>query len=62
MIAAKETAVAEYEKMTKENEITKAAKETRCTTLAVIHQPRFETLLLFDRVVFLAAGGRLVYS
>jgi len=36
---------------------TKAARRTRCTTIAVIHQPRYETLLLFDRVIMLASGG-----
>lgn len=41
---------------------TRAAKERHCTTLAVIHQPRYETLELFDRVILLAAGGYLVYS
>jgi len=41
---------------------TKAARRTRCTTIAVIHQPRYETLLLFDRVIMLASGGHLVYS
>jgi len=41
---------------------TKAARRTQCTTIAVIHQPRYETLLLFDRVIMLAVGGRLVYS
>eukprot|EP00746_Dinoflagellata_sp_MGD_P090323 gnl/MRDRNA2_/MRDRNA2_356635_c0_seq1.p1 gnl/MRDRNA2_/MRDRNA2_356635_c0~~gnl/MRDRNA2_/MRDRNA2_356635_c0_seq1.p1 ORF type:complete len:468 (+),score=55.71 gnl/MRDRNA2_/MRDRNA2_356635_c0_seq1:3-1406(+) len=33
-----------------------------CTTIAVIHQPRWETLELFDDVVLLATGGLLVYA
>eukprot|EP00439_Symbiodinium_sp_Y106_P041093 s3804_g5.t1 len=42
--------------------VTQAAKKQRCTTIAVIHQPRYETLRLFDNVILLAAGGYLVYS
>ncbi|CAJ1417278.1 unnamed protein product [Effrenium voratum] len=42
--------------------VTRAAKQQRCTTIAVIHQPRYETLCLFDNVILLAAGGYLVYS
>ncbi|CAE7201591.1 Abcg2, partial [Symbiodinium microadriaticum] len=42
--------------------VTQAAKKQRCTTIAVIHQPRYETLRLFDNVILLAAGGFLVYS
>lgn len=42
--------------------IAKAAKATNCTTCAVIHQPRYEMLLLFDRLVLLAAGGCVVYA
>lgn len=42
--------------------VTRYAKVSRCTTLAVIHQPRFETLQLFDQVILLAAGGYLVFS
>lgn len=34
----------------------------RCTTIAVIHQPRWQTLECFDQVVLLATGGFLVYS
>lgn len=34
----------------------------RCTTVAVIHQPRWQTLECFDQVVLLATGGFLVYS
>jgi len=33
-----------------------------CTTVAVIHQPRWQTLEFFDNVVLLATGGYLVYS
>jgi len=43
-------------------EFTNAARSSNCTTLAVVHQPRFETLLQFDRLILLAAGGYLVYS
>jgi len=42
--------------------ITSTARETHCTTVAVVHQPRYEMLLLFDRLVLLASGGFLVYS
>ena len=30
---------------------------TACTALAVIHQPRWETLMLFDQLILLAPGG-----
>lgn len=33
-----------------------------CTSIAVIHQPRWQTLACFDQVVLLATGGYLVYS
>ena len=36
--------------------------QLRCTSIAVIHQPRWKTLTCFDQVVLLAAGGYLVYS
>ena len=36
--------------------------ELRCTCIAVIHQPRWQTLTCFDQVVLLATGGYLVYS
>merc|ERR1719450_1899014 len=32
------------------------------TVIAVIHQPRYETLLLFDELVLLGVGGCLVYA
>ena len=35
---------------------------TECTAMAVIHQPRWETLLLFDQLILLAPGGHLVYA
>jgi hypothetical protein len=38
------------------------AKESNCTSIAVIHQPRFDTLQLFNQIVLLATGGYLVYS
>eukprot|EP00913_Durusdinium_trenchii_P027641 g25922.t1 len=36
--------------------------QLHCTTVAVIHQPRWQTLECFDQVVLLATGGFLVYS
>ena len=36
--------------------------QLRCTSIAVIHQPRWKTLACFDQVVLLATGGYLVYS
>ena len=36
--------------------------QMRCTSIAVIHQPRWKTLACFDQVVLLATGGYLVYS
>lgn len=42
--------------------VTSLAKETSCTSVAVIHQPRFETLMLFDDVFLLATGGYLAYA
>lgn len=42
--------------------ITQFAEESTCTSIAVIHQPRFETLCLFDQVILLAAGGFLAYA
>ncbi|XP_028399688.1 ABC transporter G family member 28-like [Dendronephthya gigantea] len=38
------------------------ASSTNMTICCVIHQPRFEILKLFDRVIFLGYGGRTVYS
>lgn len=38
------------------------AKDMHCTVAAVIHQPRFSTLSLFDIVVLLAPGGLLIYA
>merc|ERR1740121_833190 len=42
--------------------VSKYAHEHACTTAAVIHQPRFETLQIFDRIILLASGGYLVYA
>jgi ABC-type multidrug transport system ATPase subunit len=42
--------------------IVDVSKASGSTSLAVIHQPRFETLSLFDQVILLASGGHLVYS
>jgi len=39
-----------------------AAGRLGTTVVAVIHQPRYETLCLFDDLVLLGAGGGLVYS
>ncbi|CAJ1337509.1 unnamed protein product [Effrenium voratum] len=39
-----------------------ARSKRHCTTVAVIHQPRWQTLDCFDNVVLLATGGYLVYS
>jgi len=39
-----------------------SAERLGTTVLCVIHQPRYETLLLFDDLVLLATGGTLVYS
>ena len=36
--------------------------QLRCTSIAVIHQPRWKTLACFDQVVLLATSGYLVYS
>ena len=36
--------------------------QLRCTSIAVIHQPRWKSLACFDQVVLLATGGYLVYS
>jgi len=38
------------------------AHATHCTTVAVIHQPRYETLMEFDHVILLATGGFLTYA
>ena len=38
-------------------ELRSLANTTNCTSLAVIHQPRWETLQLFDQLVLLAPGG-----
>lgn len=42
--------------------VVKVSKASNCTAVAVIHQPRFETLLQFDYVMLLATGGHLVYN
>eukprot|EP00439_Symbiodinium_sp_Y106_P024247 s5997_g2.t4 len=39
-----------------------AAARLNSTVVAVIHQPRYETLRLFDDLVLLAYGGCLVYA
>ncbi|CAJ1363814.1 unnamed protein product, partial [Effrenium voratum] len=39
-----------------------AAARLNSTVVAVIHQPRYETLQLFDDLVLLAVGGLLVYA
>ncbi|XP_046860525.1 ABC transporter G family member 28-like isoform X2 [Xenia sp. Carnegie-2017] len=38
------------------------AAKTNMTICCVIHQPRFEILAMFDKVLFLGQGGRTVYS
>ncbi|CAB4031968.1 white-brown complex homolog 30, partial [Paramuricea clavata] len=38
------------------------AAKTNMTICCVIHQPRFEILKMFDKVLFLGQGGRTVYS
>lgn len=42
--------------------LNRAAQRLGTTVVAVIHQPRFETLLLFEMVTLLATGGTLVYA
>eukprot|EP00929_Paragymnodinium_shiwhaense_P007016 TRINITY_DN110974_c0_g1_i1.p1 TRINITY_DN110974_c0_g1~~TRINITY_DN110974_c0_g1_i1.p1 ORF type:complete len:1243 (+),score=129.46 TRINITY_DN110974_c0_g1_i1:79-3807(+) len=42
--------------------VTRISQENKCTSLAVIHQPRYETLQMFDMLVLLATGGYLVYA
>lgn len=42
--------------------ITANAHHNLCTTAAVIHQPRLETLMEFDYVILLATGGFLTYA
>ncbi|CAK0827454.1 unnamed protein product, partial [Prorocentrum cordatum] len=42
--------------------LTKVARSQSTTSVAVIHQPRWETLELFDDLVLLGAGGCLVYA
>jgi len=42
--------------------LNEAAARLGMTVVAVIHQPRYETLRLFDDLVLLGAGGCLVYS
>jgi len=39
-----------------------AAANVGATVIAVIHQPRYETLCLFDEFVLLGVGGCLVYA
>jgi len=39
-----------------------AVAQLGTTVVAVIHQPRFETLMLFDDLVLLGVGGCLVYA
>lgn len=38
------------------------ASTEQCTTFATIHQPRWNTLRLFDMLILLAPGGHLVYA
>merc|ERR1719491_2529246 len=33
-----------------------------CSTFSTIHQPRWSTLALFDRLILLAQGGHLCYA
>jgi len=42
--------------------VAKDAREKQCTTFATIHQPRWNTLGLFDMIVLLAPGGHLCYA
>lgn len=42
--------------------LAQAAERLSTTVVSVIHQPRYETLLLFDDLVLLATGGILVYA
>jgi len=42
--------------------LNRAAQRRGTTLVAVIHQPRYETLLFFDMMILLATGGTLVYS
>jgi len=44
------------------NSLNSAAERLGTTVIAVIHQPRYETLRLFDCLVLLGVGGCLVYS
>jgi ABC-type multidrug transport system ATPase subunit len=51
---------------TTSHEVVKSLNETAgiigTTVIAVIHQPRYETLCLFDDLILLGAGGHLVYA
>eukprot|EP00927_Polykrikos_kofoidii_P017061 TRINITY_DN17746_c0_g1_i1.p1 TRINITY_DN17746_c0_g1~~TRINITY_DN17746_c0_g1_i1.p1 ORF type:complete len:1173 (+),score=111.84 TRINITY_DN17746_c0_g1_i1:244-3519(+) len=41
--------------------LNKSAANINSTVVAVIHQPRYDTLLLFDALIVLVPGGRLCY-